>query len=99
MKFDENASQENKEGKAEKFFKDFGKKLDKFLEEVKDAGNRAEVDAQKKYEELKQAAERLKREAQNKDRWKEVEEGLTKAGKEMERAFNAAFKKREEQKP
>ena len=85
------------EGKAEKFFKDFGKKLDKFLEEVKDAGNRAEADAQKKYQELKEAAERLKREAKNKERWKEVEDGLTKAGKEMEKAFNAAFKKRENQ--
>jgi lysyl-tRNA synthetase class I len=83
-------------GKAEKFFTDFGKKLDKFLVEVKDAGNRAEADAQKKYQELKEAAERLKREAQNKERWKEVEDGLTRAGEEMERAFKAAFKKKEQ---
>ena len=88
--------EENQEGKAEKFFKDFGKKLDNFVAEVKDAGNRAEVDAQKKYEELKEAAARFKREAQNKDRWKEVEDGLKKAGEEMERAMKAAFKKREE---
>src|SRR5689334_19869094 len=90
------ANQEaNQQGKAEKFLKDFGKKLDKFVAEVKDAGNRAEVDAQKKYQELKEAAERFKKEAQNKERWKEVEDGLTKAGKEMEAAFKAAFKKRE----
>jgi hypothetical protein len=88
--------EEKQEGKAEKFFKDFGKKLDNFVAEVKDAGARAEVDAQKKYEELKDAAARFKREAQNKDRWKEVEDGLKKAGEEMERAMKAAFKKREE---
>jgi hypothetical protein len=29
----------NQEGKAEKFFKEFGKKMDQFLVEVKDAGN------------------------------------------------------------
>jgi hypothetical protein len=83
------------EGKAESFFKEFGKKLDKFVAEVRDAGNRAEVDAQKKYQELKEAAERFKREAQNKERWREVEEGLNKAGEEMEKAFKAAFRKRE----
>lgn len=90
--------EEKQEGKAEKFFKDFGKKLDNFVAEVKDAGNRAEADAQKKYEELKEAAARFKREAQNKERWKEVEDGLKKAGEEMERAMKAAFKKREEEK-
>jgi lysyl-tRNA synthetase class I len=89
--------QGTQEGKAEKFFKDFGKKLDRFLVEVKDAGNRAEADAQKKYQELKEAAEKLKKEAQNKERWKEVEDGLTKAGVEMEKAFKAAFKKRDAQ--
>src|SRR5688572_5199071 len=87
--------EEKQEGKAEKFFKDFGKKLDKFVAEVRDAGNRAETDAQKKYDELKDAAARFKREARNKDRWREVEDGLKKAGDEMERAFKAAFKKRD----
>jgi hypothetical protein len=87
----------NEQGKAEKFLKDFGKKLDKFVAEVRDAGNRAEVDAQKKYQDLKEAAERFKKEAQNKERWKEVEDSLNKAGEEMERAFKAAFKKREEE--
>jgi len=87
--------EEKQEGKAEKFLKEFGKKLDGFIVELKDAGNRAETDAQKKYNELKEAAARFKKEAQNKDRWKEVEDGLKKAGDEMERAMKAAFKKRE----
>lgn len=85
----------NQEGKAEKFFKDFGKKLDQFLVEVKDAGSRAETDMQQKYEELKVAAEKIKKEAENKDRWKEVESSLKKAGAELENAFKSAFKKKE----
>lgn len=85
----------NQEGKAEKFFKDFGKKLDVFFVELKDAGDRAEVDMQKKYAELKEAAERIKKEAENKERWKEVEASLKKAGAELENAFKSAFKKKE----
>ncbi len=89
--------EENQEGKAEKFFKDFGKKLDQFLVEVKDASTRVEADMQKKYEELKIAAEKLKKEAENKERWKEVESSLKKAGAEMENAFKSAFKRKENQ--
>jgi lysyl-tRNA synthetase class I len=85
----------NQEGKAEKFFKDFGKKLDLFFVELKDAGNRAEVDMQQKFEELKVAADRIKKEAENKERWKEVENSLKKAGTELENAFKTAFKKKE----
>jgi phosphoglycerate-specific signal transduction histidine kinase len=85
----------NQEGKAEKFFKDFGKKMDQFLVELKDAGTRVEADMQSKYEELKVAAEKLKKEAENKERWKEVENSLKKAGNELENAFKTAFKKKE----
>ncbi len=85
----------NEEGKAEKFFKDFGKKLDQFLVELKDAGTRAEADMQSKYDELKVAAEKLKKEAENKERWKEVESSLKKAGSELENAFKTAFRKKE----
>jgi hypothetical protein len=86
--------EENKEGSAEKFLKDFGKKMDQFAHELKDAGNRAEVDLQKKYDELKAAAQKLKTEAQKKERWQEVEASLKKAGEELENAFKAAFKKK-----
>jgi hypothetical protein len=61
---------------------------------LKDAGSRAEVDMQKKYEELKQAAEKFKNEAENKERWKEVESSLKKAGEELNNAFKTAFKKK-----
>ncbi|MBN8577632.1 MAG: hypothetical protein KF775_01160 [Cyclobacteriaceae bacterium] len=81
------------EGSAEKFFREFGKKMDRFLVEVKDASTRAEADMQQKYEELKVAAERFKQEAKNKERWKEVETALKKAGEELNNAVKAAFKK------
>jgi phosphoglycerate-specific signal transduction histidine kinase len=89
---------ETNDGKAEKFFKEFGKKVDQFIIEAKDAGSRLEVDLQKKYEELKVTAEKLKSEAENKERWKEVEASLKKAGDELSNAFKAAFKKKEEEK-
>jgi len=85
---------EEKDGSAEKFFKDFGKKMDQFAQELKEAGSREEVDLQKKYEEVKAAAQRLKEEAQKKERWQEVEASLKKAGEELENAFKAAFKKK-----
>ncbi len=88
--------EENKEGSAEKFFKDLGKKLDQFAIELKDAGERAEVDMKKKLEELKASAEKIKKEAQDKERWKEVEASLKKAGQELENAFKSAFKKKEQ---
>ncbi len=81
------------EGTAEKFFKDFGKKVDSFLVEAKEAGTRVEADLKKKYEELKVSAEKLKNEAENKERWKEVEASLKKAGEELEKAVKTAFKK------
>lgn len=81
------------EGKAEKTFKSFGKKVDDFVVELNEAADRMEKEFLAKYEELKQSAERLKKEAENKDRWKEVESSLKKASDELKNAFNAAFKK------
>ena len=89
---------EENDGKAEKFFKDFGKKVDQFIIEAKEAGTRMEVDLQKKFDELKVSAEKFKNEAENKERWKEVEVSLKKAGDELSNAFKAAFKKKEETK-
>jgi hypothetical protein len=85
----------NEGGKAEKFFKEFGKRLDQFMVEAKDASTRMEADMKDKFEELKIAGEKIKKEAENKERWKEVEEGLKRAGAELENAFKSAFKKKE----
>ena len=47
-----------------------------------------------RYEELKAAAEKWQAESQNRERWKEIEESLKKAGEELEKAFAAAFRKK-----
>ena len=85
---------ENKEGKNEKMFEGFGKKVDQFMVELNEAGEKLQKEFEEKFDELKQSAEKLKREAESKERWKEVEANLKKAGDELGNAFKAAFKKR-----
>ena len=82
-------------GKAENLFKNFGKKVDQFMVELNEAGDRLGKEFEVRFEELKDSAEKLKNEAKSKERWKEVEESLKKAGDELNRAFKSAFKKRE----
>jgi len=88
----------NDQGKAEKTFKNFGKKVDEFMAELSSAGEKLQKEFNVKYDELKASAEKLKNESENRERWKEVEESLKKAGDELSKAFKAAFKKREEEK-
>ncbi len=85
----------NDPGKTEKTFKNFGKKIDDFMAELTEAGERLQKEFNEKYDELKETAERLKTETENKERWKEVEDNLKKAGDELGNAFKAAFKKRD----
>lgn len=87
---------EEQEGSAEKFFKNFGKRMDQFTKEVHESGGRLQVELEKRLEELKESAAKFKKEAENKERWKEVEESLKKAGEELGKAMKAAFKKKEE---
>ena len=84
----------NEEGKTEKTFKGFGQKVDQFLDELHEAGERLQKEFEGKFEELKDTAEKLKKEAENRERWKEVESNLKKAADELSNAFKAAFNKR-----
>ncbi len=79
------------EGKNEKAFKSFGKKVDEFMIELNEAGERLQKEFREKYEELKASAEKMKKDTENKERWKDVEASLKKAGEELKNAFNAAF--------
>jgi predicted phage gp36 major capsid-like protein len=88
------AMETKQEGNAEKFFSEFGKRMDKFSEELKDAGNRIEKDMRVKFDELKVAAEKFRNDAENKNRWKEVEANLKKASEDLEKAFKAVFKQK-----
>ena len=84
----------NKEGKTEKNFKNFGRKVDDFMADLNDASERLRTEFKQKYDELRAAAEKMKKESENNARWKEVEESLKKASDELGNAFKAAFKKR-----
>ncbi len=83
------------DGKAEKTFGTFGKKVDQFMTELHEASDKLEHEFRNKYEELKQSAEKAKQEANSNERWKEVESALRKAGDELANAFRAAFSKRD----
>lgn len=85
--------EKNKEGNAEKFFKDFGKKVDRFVVELNEANDRMQKEFEGKFEDLRESGERIKKEVKNKERWSEVEKSLKKAATELENAFKAAFKK------
>jgi hypothetical protein len=88
--------EENQEGRSEKAFKNFGKKVDGFMAEFHEASEKLQKEFEEKFEELKISAEKLKKEAESNERWKEVEESLKKAGEELSKAFKAAFSKRPE---
>ena len=88
----------NDPGKAEKTFKNFGKKVDEFMAELNVAAEKLQKEFNAKYDELKVSADKLKNESENKERWKEVEESLKRAGDELSKAFKAAFKKKEQEK-
>ena len=87
--------EDKEEGKAEKSFQNFGKQVDGFIHEFQEAAEKLEVEFKQKFEELKVAADRAKKEAENKERWREVEDNLRKAADEVASAFRAAFRKRE----
>ena len=82
------------EGQNEKRFKSFGKRVDEFLLELNEAGEKLRKEFEEKFEELQQSAEKLKQEAESKERWREVEANLKKAADELNEAFRAAFRKR-----
>jgi hypothetical protein len=85
----------NNEGKSEKTFKNFGRKVDNFVAELNEASERLRTEFKEKYDELRTSAEKIKKEAETNERWKEVEDSLRKAGDELTNAFKAAFKKRD----
>ena len=83
------------EGKNEKTFKNFGRKVDDFVAELNEASEKLRAEFKEKYDELRNTAEKIKKESETNERWKEVEESLRKAGDELGNAFKAAFKRRE----
>ena len=81
---------DNQQG--EKRFENFGKRVDQFMGELDEATVRLQKEFGERFEELKVSAEKLKSEAGNSERWKEVEASLKRAGEELGKAIKAAFK-------
>ena len=88
---------EQSEGKAERLLKDFGKKVDGWIEEIKETAHEAEDKYADRIEELKKNGDKLKEEfdsfkERHKDSIEEVESKFKKAGEELRDAFNRVFK-------
>jgi hypothetical protein len=90
---------ENGNQQHEKRFETFGKRVDKFMDELDEASVRLQKEFSERFEELKVSAEKLKKETENSERWKEVELSLKRAGEELGKAVKAAFKKKEDVPP
>lgn len=92
--------EEQPHGKAEKMFKDIGKKIDELIKDLDEAKERAKVEYADQIEELKRNGETIKNEFNSfkenrKERWEEVETSLEKAGRELKNAFEAVFSKKD----
>jgi hypothetical protein len=83
----------------EKRFENFGKRVDKFMDELDEASVRLQKEFSERFEELKVSADKLKKETENSERWKEVELSLKRAGEELGKAVKAAFKSKGEDVP
>ncbi len=90
----------NTQGSAEKFMQDMGKRLDELVEDLKRFKDRAKVEYADEIDELKRNKDTLKEEFQDfrekhKDRLDEIQSSLENAAREVGKAVEAAFKKRE----
>lgn len=90
---------ETRNQEKDKRFENFGKRVDSFMDELTEASERLQQEFSERFEELKVAADRLKKEADNNERWKEVEGSLKRAGEELAAAFKAAFRRRDDMPP
>lgn len=101
IKYKFNAMGRKPEGKTEKAFKHFGKKLDGMIDDLGKLKDRAKEKYPDQFKEIKKNAEKLKEEVKelkekNKDKWDVVEDKISKAGKEIKEAFKVAFSKEKE---
>ena len=86
-------------GKAEKAFKEMGARIDELIEDLKKVKGQAKDEFGDRIEELKKNRDTIEgefRKVREDDRWKEVQTNLENAGKEIRKAFEAAFSKRKE---
>ena len=85
---------ETEEGRAEKQFKNLGKKIDEILQDAKGFKDKAAQEFEGSIDELKKNRDSIEEEIKrikDDDRWKEAMQNLENAGREIKKAFEAAF--------
>ena len=92
----------NTQGSAEKFMQDMGKKLDELMEDLNAFKERAKVEYADEMEELKRNKDTLKEEFEgfrekHSDRFDEIQTSLENAARELGKAVEAAFRKKQKQ--
>ncbi len=93
----------NTQGNAEKIMTDLGKKLDAMIEDLHNLKEKAKADYADEIEELKKKGDTLRGEIddfreKHKDRFDEVHDRLDRAARELGKAIEAAFRKKENKK-
>ena len=91
----------NPQGSAEKMLKDLGHRIDELIRDLHEAKDKAKVEYADQIDDLKKGRDKIQSEIdefreRNKDRFDEVEERLEAAGKELRKAFETAFAKKNE---
>jgi polyhydroxyalkanoate synthesis regulator phasin len=89
---------ETKDKTVEDLFRDLGKKIDQLIERGKMNSEEIRVELDKRVEEIRRNKEKLEEDFKNftgdKEKWKAVESSLENAAKELKRAVETAFGKK-----
>ncbi len=91
---------ENQEGRAQRMLNDLGKKIDELTRKMKEKAKEKGFDANEEIEKLKKDRDKLEDEfrefkEKNSPKWQQMLDHLENAGKEIVKAAEAIFKKRE----
>ncbi len=91
----------NPQGSAEKMLKDLGHRIDELIRDLHEAKDKAKVEYADQINDLKRGRDKIQSEIdefreRHKERFDEVEDRLEAAGKELRKAFDAAFTKKKE---
>lgn len=85
--------QQHNKGKIESFMTELGRKIDQLLDKARQGTEEAKVSD--KFDELRQAKDKLERElhefVQDDEKWREVQTHLQEAGIELRKAFETTF--------
>lgn len=89
---------DTKDRTVEDLFRDLGKKIDQLIERGKMSSEDVREDLDKRMEEIRKNKEKLEEDFKNftgdKEKWKAVENSLENAARELRKAVETAFRKK-----